>query len=606
MGRRLIAYSYVRFSTPEQRLGDSLRRQISRAEEWCRANQYSLDSTLKDEGVSGYRHKNSTSGALATFLDAIRNGDVTPGSVLVVESLDRLSRAEPLDALALLREIIKAGVHVVTLYDGQKYSQASMREIGPLLQALVIMSRAHEESHMKAQRLSASWSSKRDIALAQKQPVTRQVPAWIQVEDVGVSLSGRHEWSKARFKLIPERAAILREIFRLRAEGLGRRRIADELNRRGIAVWGRGKRKARGGWQDSYIAKILSTRAVLGEFQPHRLEAGRNSTRTPVGPPIEGYYPRAISDGLWAAAQVYSSEARQHKGRTSTSALLSGLLSDPTGAPMHIERKGGASGNYYVTARPFRRAGLTTHRWRIDHLDAAVRKLIQEIDWRSVFSTPTGDSAQSKLRSEVAVCDEKAARIRERLQAAADRLLDPDFESVKEELKKTIADLKEQQAGVEKAQAEATRRLKELSDQSDAASSGGAALKEAATAKLDERGIVRFRRELRSLVERIIVYPDGNADGFDRLFVQFVREQAAARLHGNRGLQARQSLQVCGAIRLKYRNGQQLTIFLPYRRMARTAPDFRPIAADGVGYTLESEKKAKAHLRNVEKRRKGD
>src|SRR5688572_26822263 len=97
------AYSYIRFSRPEQLRGDSLRRQLELSETWCRKNKVFLDDTLKlrDLGVSAHRGQNATTGKLGAFLEAIKDGIVKPGSILLVESLDRLSRNQILDALNL-------------------------------------------------------------------------------------------------------------------------------------------------------------------------------------------------------------------------------------------------------------------------------------------------------------------------------------------------------------------------------------------------------------------------------------------------------------------------------------------------------------------------
>ncbi|MCE9560760.1 MAG: recombinase family protein [Planctomycetes bacterium] len=48
-----VAFSYVRFSTPSQTQGDSLRRQTEQAAAYCARNNLTLDTslTLKDLGV---------------------------------------------------------------------------------------------------------------------------------------------------------------------------------------------------------------------------------------------------------------------------------------------------------------------------------------------------------------------------------------------------------------------------------------------------------------------------------------------------------------------------------------------------------------------------
>jgi DNA invertase Pin-like site-specific DNA recombinase len=60
------AYSYTRFSTPEQAEGDSKRRQDAMVAAWLKANpEYELDTsvTFHDAGVSAFRGKNAKVGA---------------------------------------------------------------------------------------------------------------------------------------------------------------------------------------------------------------------------------------------------------------------------------------------------------------------------------------------------------------------------------------------------------------------------------------------------------------------------------------------------------------------------------------------------------------
>jgi Resolvase, N terminal domain len=66
------AYSYIRFSSPQQMQGDSLRRQTEASEEYAAAHGLRLDYSLnlRDLGVSAYRGRNSTEGALAGFMTA--------------------------------------------------------------------------------------------------------------------------------------------------------------------------------------------------------------------------------------------------------------------------------------------------------------------------------------------------------------------------------------------------------------------------------------------------------------------------------------------------------------------------------------------------------
>src|SRR5688572_23142520 len=107
------AYSYVRFSLPQQAKGDSLRRQEKLRDTWLAKSGAVLDTsvTLLDDGVSaftGSHRDNPDRNALAAFLDLARRGRIARGSYLVVESLDRLSREDILPALTLLLNLIEA------------------------------------------------------------------------------------------------------------------------------------------------------------------------------------------------------------------------------------------------------------------------------------------------------------------------------------------------------------------------------------------------------------------------------------------------------------------------------------------------------------------
>src|SRR5262245_14110868 len=89
------AYSYVRFSKKDQAGGDSLRRQTEATQAYCDRKGLKLDDRfcLRDLGVSAFNGTNAVKGALAGFLEGVRTGRVPKGSALIVENLDRLSRA---------------------------------------------------------------------------------------------------------------------------------------------------------------------------------------------------------------------------------------------------------------------------------------------------------------------------------------------------------------------------------------------------------------------------------------------------------------------------------------------------------------------------------
>jgi len=268
-------YSYIRFSSDKQSKGDSLRRQTELRDQYIEEHGLILDDTMKlrDYGISAFKGANRTKGALSKFLELIRQGKIERDSILLVESLDRLSREQVLDAFGIFSEIIRSGVSIVTTSDGIEYTEESLsNNFGQLIISIVTMSRSHEESKIKSIRIAKSWAAKRGNL--QNKKLTAKCPSWLILSD-----------TKDQFIEIPERVEIIKRIFKEFIAGKPLRTIERDFNREGIPSWS----KQKSGWYNTYIFKILTNRAVIGEYQPHALKGEK---RQPIGPPILNYYPQ--------------------------------------------------------------------------------------------------------------------------------------------------------------------------------------------------------------------------------------------------------------------------------------------------------------------------
>ncbi|THK37506.1 recombinase family protein [Ensifer sp. MPMI2T] len=309
------AYSYIRFSTPEQMKGDSFRRQLEAAEKYAALHGLEIDTTFDfhDLGVSAWQGKNRTEGMLGEFLSFVRSGDIKRGSYLLVENLDRVSRENALDALDTLKDIAREGVTVVTLNDGREYTHDSLRR-NPidLMVAVMMFMRANEESEVKARRLREAWTSKRDKAQNGSKPLTALCPGWLRLNA-----------DRSGFDVIPERAAIVHRVFAMTLDGVGQHSIAQRLNREGVPVFGRGKM-----WQRSYINKMLADHAVIGNFTPHRAERiNGKKVRIPTDT-IEGYFPAVVErEAFERVASMIS--ARPTSTRAPVANILAGLARCP-------------------------------------------------------------------------------------------------------------------------------------------------------------------------------------------------------------------------------------------------------------------------------------
>jgi DNA invertase Pin-like site-specific DNA recombinase len=309
-----IAYSYVRFSTSEQKKGDSLRRQTELSEKYAADQGLTLDNTLHlhDLGLSAFDRSNIERGALGGFLEAVKRGRIVPGSVLLVESLDRLSRDKVLDALRIFTSILDQGITIVTLADNMVYNTETVAgNIGNLIISITIMARAHEESLTKSRRMMAAWESKR--ANVDQKKLTSTCPRWMRLNT-----------EKTEFELIPERVAVIKEMIAWHKAGLGRSQIAKRLNERGEPLF-----STRGnGWHSSYVQRIMANPAMHGEFQPRLWNGGMLS---PHGEPIPNYFPAILGKDEFHLLENIRSErlldsgAKARKG-ASVSNLLSGIV----------------------------------------------------------------------------------------------------------------------------------------------------------------------------------------------------------------------------------------------------------------------------------------
>lgn len=342
----ITAFSYIRFSTAEQRKGDSLRRQTQKAEDYCRRKGWTLDAslTLHDLGVSAFRGKNALVGNLGEFLKAVERGTVLPGSILIVESIDRISRQGIDEGYDLIKGILKRGVRLVTLSPEREFGEEAVKSLSKgALEIQLILERAAEESERKSERIGAAWSQKKKAAQrGEAQPetdtmgkdcyvLTRRLPAWIQKQN-------------GRMVLIPERATVVKQIFHLATAGYGIPSIVRKLTRDGVPPFGRS-----GTWTRSYVGLLLKDRRALGEYQPRRGKAQD-------GQAIANYYPAAVTDEEWRGARAAVSGRRGWKGRLGNSQV--NLF-------VHLLKHARDGDNYIMTQRLSKRPGRPTRRFSV-------------------------------------------------------------------------------------------------------------------------------------------------------------------------------------------------------------------------------------------------
>ncbi|MDP5239942.1 recombinase family protein [Uliginosibacterium sp. 31-16] len=360
------AISYLRWSSPEQAKGDSLRRQLEATQQYCKEHDLVLDTTIRDEGISAY-DKSNLNGAFGSFLAAVRAGRIQVGTTLIVESLDRMSRAKPIDALHIFLEIIRAGIRVVTLTDQQVYTTDTLTDdFSKLIISIVVMQRAHEESATKSKRVGAAWANKKKLVKENGKLLTRRCPNWLKPNA-----------DFTAFEFVPGRKETVEFIVQESLRGVGNNSVMRQLNEKGVLPWSKS-----GIWQQSYVQKILSSPALYGAIDID-------------GELIEDYYPHVMTKDEWHHMRAdrdtrRTTKANNRKGTLLTN-LYSGLLKcGYCGSTMSVagykERRNGYE-RKYVGCRGARTGNTKCkhHSWFIDEFERSFLFHISSLDYTRVF-----------------------------------------------------------------------------------------------------------------------------------------------------------------------------------------------------------------------------
>jgi DNA invertase Pin-like site-specific DNA recombinase len=393
-------------STEKQLGGDSLRRQLELSENYAKENNLTIDDTpFKDIGISGFRGENSRTGTLGRFLNDLEAGKIKPNSVLLVESLDRLSRDRLTSALTQFLRIVELGVEIVTLIDNQRYNKEILdKNVGAIFVSLGIMFRANEESESKSKRLSAAWVNKR--SKSSSKVITKLCPAWMKYSE-----------ETQKFELIEDRAEVVRSIFNMCINKFGIYSIARNLNEKKVPIFGKGQF-----WHKSYITKIIRNRSVIGEFQPHILVDGK---RVKTDTPISNYFPAVLDENTFMLAQVaVSRRTLIGGGRKGThfNNLFTGLsFCGSCGSKMIHRNRGGTdrSARTLLCSNHYAHNGCSMSEWNLADFEAIIFRHLKEINFTDLINTNNDDKTMS-LEDQKSALDEKLKTIEQQIEKAID------------------------------------------------------------------------------------------------------------------------------------------------------------------------------------------
>lgn len=399
-----IVHSYVRFSTPDQLQGDSLRRQAEAAAVWCKTNNHKLsDLTFHDLGKSSYRGKKQES--LARFLKAIDEGQVQPGDILLCEAVDRLSRKGIRQTQDLVNSILNRGIDIAILTPIQKvYKSKDENDIGGAIELAAFAYQAHIYSQILSGRIKDWWTGARRVARETGKKIPGNAPGWIKKTESG-------------FELDPVGAATIRHIFQRTIDGMGGNQLCAELNEKFLKL-------GRKGFNKTFVRSLIRSRVARGEFQPHVMN--EENKRVPIGDPIPDYFPVAIDEKTWLAAQQACNNRSVERGPSGDFCnLFVGLIHHVIDdCPCHIytyqQKRADGRKVIFRRLKSYRATcgepGASTETFDLMEFEKLVLKTLVEVDVTK-FGKKSNVSEFAVAQAELAKREKRIAELTEKLES---------------------------------------------------------------------------------------------------------------------------------------------------------------------------------------------
>jgi hypothetical protein len=299
------------------------------------------------------------------FIGRLYTGRIPRGSVLLVEELDRLDRRSRKTAMPFIIGLLTAGISIRTR--DRHYTEDSLDDLGDFIDITIKQGTANEESRKKSIRVAANWANWRTrVAKGERVPPPGRLPPWVC-------------WKRDRFELVPSAATAVRLVYRLAGDGLGLRGILARLNGKdGPPVPTIGRCPT---WRISYLAKLLTWKAVLGEVEDV------------TGAVHAGLYPAVVTETeFYKAREALAGRAIGNKGvgraGRGVPNLFPGLLRDAgDGSHLHqIDRGLKGGGRCLVSSAALRHEpGASRVPFPYPVFEAAILSQLREVKVQEVL-----------------------------------------------------------------------------------------------------------------------------------------------------------------------------------------------------------------------------
>lgn len=504
-----LCISYIRFSSASQSDGSSLKRQLELSRKYADKHGLILDDKLRpDLAKSAFTGAHIKSGHFGRFLEAVKEGKIPNGSVLLVESLDRLSREDAVDAFNQLQTITNEGIKVITLCDNMEFTRETIRKNpSQLFMSFSIMIRANEESARKSERILAAFKFKRQNL--SKIKFTGNCPTWLKLTP-----------DKQNFEIISERAEIIKRIFTMSYDGAGIKTIARILNEEKIPP-----SRSSLGWCQSTIRKILSSCSVIGEYQPFTKNPDKEAKEKFIQAcdPVSNYFPRIVEDDVYFAVQARLENGSHKGGRTAKVENLFGGITQCgyCGARMDVVTKHNRKEitRYLVCDQARRGVKCSYISFKCNELETAFLSYCREIDILDVLRLEGGQEQTklSKFQQQLSAKNGELLRVDDQISSVDDDLLKITDPIEREHFRAILRKQLHIKAEIVNAIRVLNNQINEISstiNEAEARVSNILDLVRSLNDSADEDKRIlfrtRLRNEFRQIVKQVQVYPRGN------------------------------------------------------------------------------------------------
>ena len=304
------AYIYRRFSADEQEkgAGDTLNRQKERCEAYAAENGWQVTEVMTDKGRSAFKGEHLYPEAeLGQFVERVTRGEISSGSVLIAERLDRLSRRPVNEAMAWIHAMTSAGIKIA-IADSRNVFGVN-QDMGSFLATAIQAATGHEESRKKSEQTTLSKQKLWKLAEVREGKwanLANKIPSWLKRKP---GCDG--------FEVIEERADVVRLIYQMSADGVGVNTITRQLNEgiNGKVIPPFAKAIKHKGvphkWGRSGVRQLLKSPTVEGDFRP--------ATGAHKGRVIHGFYPRIVDADIVSLARADLTARRKVAGKSAAS-----------------------------------------------------------------------------------------------------------------------------------------------------------------------------------------------------------------------------------------------------------------------------------------------